>query len=141
MIDIAGQPWFQASSVCKVLGLTNTTVATQRLKEGERAKFNLGLRGLGSVVCITEAGLYKLVMMSRKPEAEEFQDWIAGVVLPAIRKDGGYVHGEENVQTEEDLLELSLRTMDMLRLAARRQDARAGRYVRDDGLLNLVPQC
>ncbi|WP_083398135.1 BRO-N domain-containing protein [Roseovarius tolerans] len=35
------------------------------------------------------ARLYKLVMLSRKPEAEAFQDWVAEGVLPAIRKDGG----------------------------------------------------
>ncbi len=50
---------------------------------------------------ISEAGLYKLVMRSDKPEARAFQDWVCGVVLPAIRKDGAYIQGEEKVATGE----------------------------------------
>lgn len=114
VIEIDGQPWFHAPAVCKTLGLTNATAATKRLKDTERAKLNLGLRGLGSTTCISESGLYKLVMMSRKPEADAFQDWVAETVLPAIRKDGGYVMGEEKVETEEDIMAMSLRTVGML---------------------------
>lgn len=39
---------------------------------------------------LTEAGVYKLIFKSRKPEAERFQDWVTDVVLPAIRKTGSY---------------------------------------------------
>jgi len=46
---------------------------------------------------VNESGFYKLVLKSRKPEARKFQDWVTGVVLPAIRKDGGYILGEEKV--------------------------------------------
>lgn len=46
---------------------------------------------------ITEAGLYKLVMRSDKAKAKEFQDWVTGIVLPAIRKDGAYFMGEEKM--------------------------------------------
>ena len=49
---------------------------------------------------ITESGLYKLVMRSDKPQAKEFQDWVTGTVLPAIRKDGAYIMGEEKVVTD-----------------------------------------
>lgn len=40
-------------------------------------------------------------MRSNKPEARAFQDWVTKVVLPAIRKDGAYVMGEEKVVTGE----------------------------------------
>ena len=50
-----------------------------------------------SLGLISESGLYKLVMRSDKPEARQFQDWVTRVVLPAIRKDGGYIQGEEKV--------------------------------------------
>ncbi|WQP07344.1 hypothetical protein U8C45_16845 [Sinorhizobium meliloti] len=47
-------------------------------------------------------------MRSDKPEAKEFQNWVTRVVLPAIRKDGGYIHGEEHVvsgaMTEDELV-------------------------------------
>lgn len=47
-----------------------------------------------SLTLISESGLYKLAMRSNKPEAKAFQDWVTKVVLPAIRKDGGYVMGD-----------------------------------------------
>lgn len=51
---------------------------------------------------ISESGLYKLVLRSDKPEAKPFQDWGTKVVLPAIRKDGGHVLGEEKVVTGDE---------------------------------------
>ena len=47
----------------------------------------------------SESGLYKLIIRSNKPEARPFQDWATRDVLPAIRKDGGYIMGEEKVAT------------------------------------------
>lgn len=48
---------------------------------------------------VTESGLYKLVLRSNSGRAsvKDFQNWVTKVVLPAIRKDGGYIHGEEHV--------------------------------------------
>lgn len=40
---------------------------------------------------ISEPGLYRLVMRSRKPEAKEFQRWVTHEVLPSIRKHGAYM--------------------------------------------------
>ena len=54
-----------------------------------------------SMTLISESGLYKLIMRSDKPQAKPFQDWVTKVVLPAIRKDGGYIAGEEKVATGE----------------------------------------
>jgi len=48
---------------------------------------------------VAESGLYKLLMRSDKPQAKPFQDWVTKVVLPAIRKDGGYVMGSEKIAT------------------------------------------
>lgn len=47
-------------------------------------------KGLTHAKLISESSLYKLVMRSDKPEAKKFQAWLTEVVLPAIRKDGGY---------------------------------------------------
>ena len=60
-----------------------------------------------SPLLVNESGFYKLVLKSRKPEARKFQDWVTGVVLPAIRKDGGYILGEEKVATGERLRSLN----------------------------------
>lgn len=51
---------------------------------------------------LAESGLYKLVLKSRKPDAKEFRDWVTRDVLPAIRKDGMYVKGEEKIDLADD---------------------------------------
>jgi len=53
--------------------------------EDERAKFNLGRQGETNIV--SDAGLYSLIMTSRKPAAKRFKRWVTHEVLPAI-KDG-----------------------------------------------------
>ncbi len=84
-----GEPWFVATDVCRALELTNPTMATDRLDEDERSKFNLGRQG--EAVIINEAGLYTLVLGSRKPEAKAFKRWITHEVIPTIRKHGAYI--------------------------------------------------
>jgi prophage antirepressor-like protein len=81
--------------VCRVLDLSNPSVAVKALRPDEWSKKNLGLRGRGGVLILSESGLYKMVMRSNKSEALDFQDWIAREVLPSIRKNGGYILGEE----------------------------------------------
>lgn len=69
-VIIDGEPWFVASDVCKALELSNPTIATGRLDEDERSKFNLGRQGEATIV--NEYGLYSLVLGSRKSEAKVF---------------------------------------------------------------------
>lgn len=119
---MGGEPWFPAKGVCDVLGLADQSNILRRLRGAEvkpvrksevsnpwSARLSFPNRGMN---CVSESGLYKLVMLSRKLEAEAFQDWIAEAVLPAIRKDGMYMAGEEEVETEEDIMALSLRAME-----------------------------
>ena len=40
---------------------------------------------------LTEPDLYRLIMASKLPDAVKFQDWVCEVVLPQIRKTGGYI--------------------------------------------------
>lgn len=88
-----GRPWFVAADVCRVLELSNPTVAVERLDEDERAKLNLGRQGEGTIV--NEPGLYTLVLGSRKPEAKAFKRWITHEVIPSIRQTGGYVGNDD----------------------------------------------
>lgn len=92
--DQNGDPWFVLADVCAVLGLGNPSQAATRLKPRERTTLtnNEGRAGRGAqaYIVISESGLYKLVLKSRKPEAERFSDWIAEEVIPSIRKTGGY---------------------------------------------------
>lgn len=64
-------------------------MALDRLDDDERSKFNLGRQGGTNIV--NEAGLYSLVLGSRKPEAREFKRWVTHEVLPSIRKHGAYM--------------------------------------------------
>jgi prophage antirepressor-like protein len=81
--------WFVAIDIANVLEIKNTTDFLKNLKENERARLNLGRQGDGNIV--SESGFYKLVLRSRKPQAEPFQDWVSSEVLPAIRKNGFYI--------------------------------------------------
>ena len=79
----------------KSLGLTNVSAPTLNLTIRDVQNFRVkGTRGRANKI-ISESGLYKLLFQSRKPQAKPFQDWVTRVVLPAIRKDGGYIMGEE----------------------------------------------
>ena len=49
------------------------------------------------VTVVSEPGLYRLIFMSRKPEAEKIKRWVFHEVLPSIRKYGfyGLLNGEQ----------------------------------------------
>ncbi|MBK1637274.1 BRO-N domain-containing protein [Rhodovulum adriaticum] len=101
VVTIEGQPWFVAADVCRVLGIGNTTNAVRPLHDDEKRLHRIkGMRGSAPTV-VNESGLYKLILRSDKPAARAFQDWVTRDVLPAIRKDGGYIMGEEKVSTGE----------------------------------------
>lgn len=84
-----GVPWFVAADVCRVLELTNPTVALERVDDDEKAKFNLGLPG-GDTNVVNESGLYALTLTSRKPNAKKFRKWLTGEVVPSIFRTGSY---------------------------------------------------
>jgi prophage antirepressor-like protein len=52
---------------------------------------------------VTEPDLYRCIFQSRKSSARKFQDWVFDEVLPALRKDGGYIVSTDE-DTEEDII-------------------------------------
>lgn len=93
LTDENGDPWFVAKDVCNILEISNPSDALQSLYDDE--KTNLGNSYVWSEpgrrpLIISEPGLYRLVMRSRKPEAKDFQRWVSHEVLPSIRKHGIY---------------------------------------------------
>lgn len=58
----------------------------------------------GETNLVNEYGLYNLILASRKKEAKQFKRWITHEVIPSIRKTGGYIAGEENMNEEELVL-------------------------------------
>lgn len=94
LTDEAGEPWFVAKDVCDILELSNVTEALRSLDDDEKSNFRISevaQNGGRAPLIISEPGLYKLIMRSRKPEAKEFQRWVTHEVLPQIRKTGGYI--------------------------------------------------
>jgi prophage antirepressor-like protein len=93
VVERGGNPWFVAADVCKVLGIRNATQAVGALDDDERAMLNIGPQGNAN--CISEGGLYTLILRSRdatKPGtvAHRFRKWVTAEVLPALRQHGGY---------------------------------------------------
>lgn len=88
-----GEPWFVAADVCRVLELDNPTEALSGLDSDEVNTLRIaeGIRGNPNMRVITEAGLYSLILRSRKPEAKLFKRWVTHEVLPSIRKHGVYL--------------------------------------------------
>jgi prophage antirepressor-like protein len=91
-----GEPWFIAKDVCDVLDIKNSRDAVSRLKENQKSSVGIydGSQMRHQTI-INEAGVYKLVFKSNKPEAEMFSDWVAEEVLPMIRRTGGFVSNED----------------------------------------------
>ncbi len=90
--DEAQEAWFSAKDVCSVLGYRNDTDAIKKhCKERGVAKRDTPTTsGIQPLAYINEPNLYRLIVKSRKPEAEKFEAWVMEEVLPTIRKTGGY---------------------------------------------------
>lgn len=90
-----GEPWFVAADVAAALGYLTAKDAARNLSEHQKGGHILPTPGGEQrVTIINESGLYRLVLRSRKPEAEKFSDWVTGEVLPSIRKTGQYRHSQ-----------------------------------------------
>lgn len=98
---INDQPWFVAADVCSALGYANTSkaisdncrvagVTSSYIRSGGQSR---------SVKFINEGNLYRLIIKSRKEEAQRFESWVCDEVLPAIRKHGRYDDSEGKIST------------------------------------------
>ena len=105
VVMIDGEPWFVTADVCKILGRSNPSWANQLVKPHEAQTVNLREvtltssegydktagrksyeRGNPLLGVISESGLYTLIMRSRKPSAEPFQQWVTSELLPSLRR-------------------------------------------------------
>ena len=92
IVDRDGEPWFVAKDVCEALGIAKVDSAIRSLDEDEKDAHSMStLGGKQEMTVVSEAGLYSLIMRSRKPEAKTFKRWVTHEVLPSIRKTGAYV--------------------------------------------------
>ena len=108
-----GEPWFVAADVCRALEIGNPSQAISRLDEDEKFTTLISnesaATGKSNLSFINEAGLYTLVLGSRKPEAKAFKRWITHEVIPSIRKHGAYMTPEalrEALVTPENMIQV-----------------------------------
>lgn len=94
MAIIENEIWFIASDVYNILGLAASV--TRKLDPDEKRSLYIENSGAGNPnkTIVNEAGLYNLILSSRKPEAKEFKRWITHEVIPSIRKYGAYMTPE-----------------------------------------------
>ena len=131
--DENGEPWFCAKDLCDVLGYKNLSCAVnQHVRSSDVAKryvarlaknrFGVceGKMQVVQMIFVNESGFYALVLGSKLPSAVKFKDWVTSVVLPQIRKTGGYIpvhegeSEEETIRNAEEILRATLKEKEML---------------------------
>nr|DAI65151.1 MAG TPA: repressor domain protein [Caudoviricetes sp.] len=101
-VEMGGEPWFVLKDVCNILGVVNDRNVAARLDEDEKGVCQMDtLGGTQNVTVVSESGLYHVILRSDKPEAAPFRKWVTSEVLPSIRKNGGYIAGQEQLTPQE----------------------------------------
>ena len=114
--DEKGEPWFCAKDLCDALGYKRAyDTVKQRVRSSDTIKYSVTrtvknrygeCSGRGLVVqmiFVNESGFYALVLGSKLASAVKFKDWVTSVVLPQIRKTGGYIPVKEGESEEETI--------------------------------------
>lgn len=131
--DENGEPWFCAKDLCDVLGYKNSSCAVnQHVRSSDVAKryvarlaknrFGVceGKMQVVQMIFVNESGFYALVLGSKLATAVKFKDWVTSVVLPQIRKTGGYIpmkegeSEEETIRNAEEILRTTLKKKEEL---------------------------
>ena len=131
--DEKGEPWFCAKDLCDVLGYKNSFCAVnQHVRSSDVAKRYVariaknrygecnGKMQVVQMIFVNESGFYALVLGSKLATAVKFKDWVTSVVLPQIRKTGGYIpmkegeSEEETIRNAEEILRATLKEKEML---------------------------
>ena len=131
--DEKGEPWFCAKDLCDVLGYKNSSCAVnQHVRSSDVVKryvarlaknrFGVceGKMQVVPMIFVNESGFYALVLGSKLASAVKFKDWVTSVVLPQIRKTGGYIpvkegeSEEETIRNAEEILRATLKKKEEL---------------------------
>lgn len=110
-VAINGEPWFVGKDVAEILGYSNPSKAVMAHVDDEDKTFVMLDRadsqngnvssGQSKTAVINESGLYSLILSSKLEGAKKFKRWVTSEVLPAIRKTGGYIAGQDEMSPEE----------------------------------------
>ena len=132
-IDEKGEPWFCAKDLCDVLGYKRADNAVRqhvnpsdalkqcvaRIAKNRYGECN-GKMQVVPMIFVNESGFYALVLGSKLATAVKFKDWVTSVVLPQIRKTGGYIpvkegeSEEETIRNAEEILRATLKKKEEL---------------------------
>lgn len=105
--DARGEMWFLAKDVCEILGYRSSSDALKKhCRARGVAKYHTPTaKGKQMLSYINQGNLYRLIVRSRKAEAEKFEAWVMDEVLPYIRKSGlGELNKEVVLENAERLL-------------------------------------
>lgn len=101
VVEKNGEPFFVAKDVAELLGYADTAKAIRTHCKGVDEMATPSAGGAQLMKIIPERDVYRLIMKSKLPAAEQFEEWVVGTVLPSIRKNGGYIADQENLTPEE----------------------------------------
>jgi prophage antirepressor-like protein len=103
VVEINNEPWFVGKDVAEALGYMNTRQAiATNVDDEDRGVHSIDtLSGTQKMTIINESGLYSLILQSKLDSAKKFKRWIISVVIPSIRKNGGYIANQENLSPEQ----------------------------------------
>lgn len=107
VVDKVNNVWFCGNDVAKALGYERGAKAiSDHVDTEDRHEVPIqdSIGRMQKTAFINESGLYALVLSSKLQDAKKFKRWVTSEVLPSIRKNGGYIAGQENM-TDEELLE------------------------------------
>lgn len=108
-VNIDGEPWFVGKDVAEILGYSDTSDAMKKhVDDGDKLTRHFADSGQKrAMYIINESGLYSLILSSKLPNAKKFKKWVTSEVLPSIRKNGGYIAGQETM-TDDELMARAL---------------------------------
>lgn len=134
-VTIDNEAYFVGKDVADILGYSQTAKAVrEHVPEQFKGVSKLDTPGgKQEVTVISESGVYKLAFTSKLPAADEFTNWIASDVLPAIRKHGAYMTPAkiEEVLTDPDTI---------IQLATQLKQEREGRLIAEQKVNELTPK-
>lgn len=115
-----GQIGFVGKDVATVLGYSNPTKAIiMHVDEEDKLHSQIGNAGqMRDMLIINESGLYALILSSKLPKAREFKHWVTSVVLPQIRKTGGYIP----VNEEDDEKTILCKALNIMQKTIEKKD-------------------
>lgn len=105
-----GEPWFVGKDVTKILGYERPTKAFLDHVDEEdldAVPIQDSIGRMQNTPAVNESGLYSLILSSKLPNAKRFKRWVTSEVLPSIRKNGGYIAGQETM-TDDELMARAL---------------------------------